>query len=286
MTLRNSLLIVFTAMTVTSLTAGAYIVPGPRPAPFPDRGGGHPQPPYPGDDFGHGSGRQEQKIVYLGRQVVNEKLHLRQLTGINESYSGYTVESVVVDVRSSSYNSEIALTADGRLQQSVYSPQGQIFLNLQYGSILDQDFRRLQLDVRGAIDIQSITVNLREGGRIGRPDRPQRPGRGIDVPLYISRRLYGNDRLDVTQYLDMYRYRGYRIEEIMINATPVYNTALVDVLINGFNQGQSLQFDRYNSIQTVRPYNAVIGQGADSIVLYTRGDMDVNNITLRLVPNR
>lgn len=284
MTLKNSLLIAFAAITLTSLSAGAYIVPGgPRPA----------EPaPYPGDfpgedDFGNGgignggfeNGRQEQKIIYLGRRVSNETLALRQLAGIGENYRGYTVQSVVVEIRRSGPQAEISLIADGREEDTSYSPQGAIQLYPRYRAVIGEDIRSLQLSVRGTAEIASITVNLIDNDRV---ERPGRPGRGIDVPLYVSRRMYGNDRLDLTQYIDMYRYRGYRIQEIVIEATPVYNTALIDLLINGFNQGQTLQVDRYNSRQTVRPQNAVLGQGAESLVLYTRGDLDIRQVTLRL----
>lgn len=299
MTLKNSLMLVFTAITLTSINAGAYIVGGPIPPnsggggynpPVPDVGPdfpGGPDYPLPPDDFGNGggrpgSGRQEQKIIYLSRSVVNETLHLRQLAGIGPNYNGYTVESVVIDLRGSGYNSSLSLIADGRVEDTAYSPQGRVALHPRFRAILGQDIRTLQLDVRGLADIQSITVNLRDNSGYERPDRPDRPGRGIDVPLYVNRRMYGNDRMDLTQYIDMYRYRGYRIQEIVIQATPVYNTALLDLLINGFNQGQTLQIDRYNSVHTIRPYNAILGQGADSIVFYTRGDLDIQGVTLRL----
>ncbi len=70
--------------------------------------------------------------------------------------------------------------------------------------------------------------------------------------------------------------------EVVIEATPVYNNALLDLLVNGFNQGQTLQIERYSPRQTVRLQNAVLGQGADSLVLITRGDIDIRTVTLRL----
>lgn len=283
MTLKNSLLVAFAAITMTALTAEAYIVPGqpPRPvepAPYPQDPG---YPPFPGrDDFGNGAqGRQEQKIVYLNRRVINETLPLRQLAGIDERYRGYAVESVIVDLRGSGPRAEVALLADGRLEDSAYSPQGRILLRPQYQSVIGEGLNTLQLDVRGVADIQSITVNLVDNGRIGRPGRPDR---GLEVPLYVSRRMYGNDRLDLTQYIEMNRYRGYRIEALEIEAMPVYFTALADLIINGFNQGPTMQFDRNSYRQTVRPQNAILGMGADSLVLYTRGDLDIQRVTLRL----
>lgn len=282
MTFKSSLLVAFSAITLTAAIAEAYIVPGRGPAPIPRPDVG-PEFPFPGqDDFGNGSGRLDQRIIYVGRRVSNETLELRQLAGIGESYRGYEVESVEVEINRSGPRAEISLLTDGRVDETSYSPQGSILLRPRYRAKIGEDIRTLQLLVRGNADIASIRISLREGDRIGRPDRPGRPDRGIDVPLHVSRRMYGNDRLDLSQYLDAQRYRGYRIQQIVIEATPAYNTALIDVLINGFNQGQTLQVDRYNTRQTVVPQNAVIGYGADSIVLYTRGDLDIHRVTLRL----
>lgn len=291
MTLKNTLLMAFAAITLISNSAGAYIVPGnppppapvPRPAPYPGDDGYQPGYPGPGrDDFGNGYGRQEQKVIYINRRVVDETLELRQLAGIGPNYRGFTVESVVVDIRGSGPRAEVSLLTDGRMEESAYSPQGRLILRPRFGAVLGQDIRTLQLGVRGMAFVDSITINLRENGGGWGPGRPDRPGREQTVPLYVSRRMYGNDRLDLTQYIDMYRYRGMRIVAIDIEATPVFNTALIDVVINGFNQGPSLQVDRYRPMNSVYPQNAVLGQGADSIVFYTRGDLDIRGVTLRL----
>lgn len=292
MTLKNSLLFSFAAITLFAAAAEAYIVPGgsrPGPAPIPDVGPGFPgdfgpgpvpAPGYPGDDFGNGGGygRQERKVIYLNRRVNNETLQLRQLAGIGENYRGYAVESVEAEFRSSGYNTEVSLLTDGRREESVYSPQGSVLLRPISRAVLGEDIRTLQLEIRGNAQLVSVTVNLREQSY----NPPGRPDRTIDVPLYVNRRLYGNDRLDLSMHLDMNRYRGYRIQAIEIEANAVYNVAMMDVLINGFNQGQTIQVDRYGRRQSVYPQNAVIGQTASSIVLHTRGDMDVRGVTLKL----
>lgn len=263
MTLKNTILVAFAAITLTALSAGAYIVPG-RP---PVRPGPHP------------GGRQDQKIIYINSRVVNEVLHLRQLAGLGEQYNGYTVESVVLDVRASGPRAELSLLTDGRLEETVYSPRGIVHLQPRFGTVLGQDIRTLQLDVRGVADIQSITINLVRGDRY---DRPGRPGRTVDVPLYISRHLSGNDRLDITPYIDMNRYRGYKIEVLEVDASTFFGTSYIDVVINGFFQRPTLQVTRYSTRQALFPQNAILGRGADSIVFYSRGDLDIHGVTLRL----
>lgn len=295
MTLKSSILFTFAAITLTAVTAGAYIVPGnphrpgPAPIPFPDRPdypgrpGFPPPPPPPGhDDFGPGpgyGGRQERKIVYLNRRISNETLALRQLAGIGENYRGYKVDSVVVEVRRSGPRAELSLLVDGRLEESAFSPQGYLQLRPRFGAVIGQDIRALQLEVRGHAEVGAITINLIEGNSYGRPERPQM---STDIPVPVNRRMWGNDRLDLTQFVDLYRYRGFRIEEIVIDATPAYNNALLDVLINSFNQVPTLQIDRSRTRHIVRPMNAVIGSGADSIVFVSRGELDIRGVTLRL----
>lgn len=294
MTLKNSLLFAFAALTLISNSAGAYIVPGPRqPMPPPYQGGdsfpGYPGQgpdfPFPEDDFGNGGGgyeRQEKKVIYLNRRISNETLPLRQLAGIGENYRGYVVHSVVVETRRGLGQAELSLLADGREEDRAYASQGIIELVPRYATVIGQDIRSLQLAVRGSVNIDSITVNLIEESRGGRPGRPGRPDRNMEVPLNVYRRMLGNDRLDLAPYIDTYRLRGYRITEILIDATPVYNTALLDVLVGGFGQSRTLQLDRYGARQSVFPQNAVLGQGGENIMLISRGDLEVRGVTLRL----
>jgi hypothetical protein len=124
----------------------------------------------------------------------------------------------------------------------------------------------------------------RPGPGPGRPPRPYPPQNpGYSVPVYVNRRMYGNDRLDLTQYLDLYQYRGYRLVAIDFIASAAYNTALVDVLINGFQTGPTTNLNPYNQSYRVYPNGTpYIGQGADSIVFYTRGDSFIQQVTLQI----
>lgn len=106
--------------------------------------------------------------------------------------------------------------------------------------------------------------------------------RNETVNLSVYRYLSQNDSLDLTSYMDMYRYNGYRIVRIDINATPTYSTAMINLVINGFNVGGSMQVSNYSPYAFAYPDNAIIGQSASSIVLYTSGDMTVNGVTLYL----
>ncbi len=116
------------------------------------------------------------------------------------------------------------------------------------------------------------------------PPYPQPPyeDSGISVSLNVYTSLSSSDRLDLTQYIDMYRYEGYRIDRIDIDAQAMYQTAFINVIINGFNAGNNLQVDDYNRTVSAYPNDMVIGQGATSIVLYTQGNMTITGVTLQL----
>ncbi|MEN0059108.1 MAG: hypothetical protein AAGB31_09770 [Bdellovibrio sp.] len=258
MTLKKSLMMAMMATTCMMAAAEAYIVPGAPPQ----------RPP--------ASNREERKVINLNRRVSNETLSLLQLARMGSEYNGYEVTSVDVDVRSSDRRAELSLLGDGRLEDSVYAPQGVIRLLPRYRAVIGEDIRNLGLEVRSAINIRSITINLVN-------NRGGTPGRTLDVPLSISRRLSGNSRLDITPYIDMNRYRGYKLAAIEVEAAAAYKVALIDIQINSFNQGSTIQLDTVNRVHTVRVQNLELGRGADNIVLSTRGDLNLRKVTLKLV---
>ena len=101
--------------------------------------------------------------------------------------------------------------------------------------------------------------------------------------MNVQRNLFGNDRVDITQYIDISRYRGYAIEEVIIDGVGSRNSALLSLLINGNNMGQVQFGGGYQQSQSILlRQSPVIGRGADSIVLYSSGQMTVQRVTLVL----
>ncbi|MNJ91253.1 hypothetical protein D3C87_89010 [compost metagenome] len=278
MTLKKHLMLALASLTLMgSVSAQAYVTPGNR-----ERGPVRPQPlpperyPEPPGRPGQG-GYTEQKSIILNRRVTNEVLPLRQMMGIDARYDNYTVESVMVDVRGSTQNSSIDLLINGYIEQQVGFPRGRITLYPRNNMVLGRDIRALQLGIRALVDVDAVYVTLRSGRGGGGYERE------IPVTVGVTRRLTGNDRLDIGSYINLNSYRGYRIQAIEVYANAAYNASFLDLVINGFNQGRTLEFGRYAQTMVVNPTNAVIGQGAESIVFYSRGDMDVHQVTLRLI---
>ena len=298
--------------------AQAYIVPG-EPAPLPTYHDGQPYYPgqNPGDNSGPGASNPyspnpyepgapgnnggETKTIYIGRSVNNESLPLRELAGLDGSYDGSEVISVTANTRPNSpYRTVVSLVADGRVIAQQVNPGYQIHLRPNGQAILGANVRSLELVISGSTEIGQIQIQVGGGG--GGGYQPPYPGPGpgpitpppppynppgygqqqrVEVPIHRS--LFGNDRLDLNQYINLDQYRGYAITQILISAAAQYQTAFIDVLINSFSQGQIQVTGGYPQEQAVWLQNRpVIGQGADSIVLYTRGNLSVDHVTLIL----
>lgn len=277
--------------------------------PLPGNGGGHqgggqrprppqqppyqpphqpPQPPRPPLQPGYPSepsyGSREIKQIYIGRSVRNERLPLRQLAGLNSRYNGWEVVSVRAQTRPNSPSTTIAqLVSGGRIVAEQRNPGYQLFLAPQFQLILGVTANDLQLMISGStiIDVLEIEVVSPGGGHGGYEPNPYPQNDRIDINIYRS--TYGNDRIDLTSYIDMYQYRGMRIESVEIRARAEYNVAIAELMINSFRLG-TVQFSGgYAQAQSIflsqRP---IIGQGADSIILNTRGNMTIESVVLHL----
>lgn len=248
---------------------------GPGPGPHPGYGG-------PGR-----GGWTEQKSVTIQRRVVNEELALRQLIGLGPNFEGYIVESVVVDVLGGDPRGQMNLMINGYSEDLSVAPRGFVTLFPRRGLELGRDINTLRLRVHGWMDIRSITVNLRQGrgggghgggGGVRPPDV-----REIVVPVNVYQSLYGGARIDVAQYINLAQYRGMRIQAIDVEASARFQGTALDVFINGYIQN-TLSISPYQQIHTIFPAgNAVIGYGADSIMLGARGELQIQRVFLRLM---
>jgi len=116
----------------------------------------------------------------------------------------------------------------------------------------------------------------------GPPAPPPNYG-SFSVPVYVNRQMAPNDRVDIGQYINLYQYQGYRLVAVDVAAYANYNTALVNVIINGFQAGPTMNVGPYAQTYRAIPNGPLyIGQGADSIVLYTQGELVVQQVVLQL----
>lgn len=262
----------------------------PRPPRPPGPGDGYPGNPYPGNPYpgdpypndpypGQPDYGSEVKRVFIGRNIVNETLPLRQLAGIGSRYDGWEVVSVRARTQTTNPGRTVAqLISDGRVVATQINPGFQIDLRPQYRLILGQSAGTLQLGIGGGTFIDTIEIELRrdDGGY-----NPPPPPYGQNIEINIYRSVMGNDRIDLTQYIDLQRYRGRVVEQILVTASARYNSSFISLLINGFDMGRAQFSGGYSQIATFwMNRQLVIGQGADSLVLYTQGDMNVDHVTI------
>lgn len=266
---------------------------------YPGTPGYPPAPNYPPSRPGSPVyGDREVKSIYVNRAVRNERISLRQLAGIGSRYRGWEVVSVRANTRPNSAGTTIAqLVMDGRIVAQQRNPGYQIYLTPSTRVVLGSSSSALQLAITGSTFIDSIEIELVNSqggvnpypgnpgypGYPGYPGNPGNPGYTQRVDLNIYRHTGSNDRIELSQSIDMYRYRGMRIESIQIQGRADYNVSIIEALINGFKLGTA-QFDSgFSRTQTIylnqRP---MIGNGADSVVLYTRGNMTVERVILNL----
>ncbi|WP_413585637.1 hypothetical protein [Bdellovibrio sp. HCB274] len=267
--------------------------PNPRPKPNPGRPPATtpippppPQQPYPGQPYpgqpGNGGYGQEQKVIYIQRRVMNQRLNLFALAGIDQRYQGCVVNSVVVNVMGSDIRTQMALLINGQVDQWVNSPQGPVNFIPRFQAVIGQGVRLMEVEVRGMSDIATIALNLSCRGNGGGGGGVEDPCQCQQVNLGISRRMMGNDVLDLTPYFNWRQYRGARLVSVSFEAASLVNTSFVDLAINGVFVYPRMQVGPWNQVYTLNPQNVVIGQNAQNLMFYTYGSMDIRNVVLVL----
>lgn len=246
--------------------------------PYPSQPPYNPPPSYPPSNPGYGT---ETRRIYIGRSVYNEQIDLRYLAGLNTGYySGSEIVAVRANLRPNSPGTTVAqLLVDGRIQAQQVNPGYQLSLYPNSGSVvLDRNARDVRLTFSGGTYIDEIQIDVRSNGGY---NPPPNPGYGRNIDLNVYRSMRGNDRLDIGSLVNLSAYRGYRIQQVIVTGRATYQTSFVNLLINSFNAGQIQLVSGYSQSQSIYLSNQpMIGQGADSIVLYTSGDMTIERVTL------
>lgn len=215
------------------------------------------------------------RTIFIGRNVVNEVLPLRQLAGIGSEFQGYELESVRMNVLGGAYGTVAELLINNQVEDSLVNPMGSVYLRPRYSRTIGYDSQSLRLRVAGQLNVDRIDITLRETYQPG-------PGADVSLPIQLQRRMFNGDRVDVSSYVDLWNYQGYRIQAIEIDGQAYYNNGtMIDVLANSFLVG-SVMLDPYSSSVLYPTNSLVIGRNADSLVLIARGDALIRSVTLHL----
>lgn len=237
--------------------------PGPSPGPLP--------PPNQG-------GQRITRSIFVNRYVMNEALALRELAGLGWEFNDAILDSVQIDLRSrGDFGGLVELVLNNVVEDSVFNPQASGVLRPRGFARLGSDFYGLRLVVHDPLFIERISVTVREGGAWPGPQ----PSPQLNVPVQINAQMRGNSRIDLAGFVNLAPYRGYRIEAVTVEALASWNNALLDVVMNGFQQG-TMVFDRSNAVSRLALRGAVIGAGAENLIFLGRGDLFVKSATLHL----
>lgn len=254
---------------------------------------------------GHGGQAwgQEIKSIYIGRAVFNERLPLREMAGLDQSYQGSEIISVTANAQpNSSQQTVVQLVADGRVIAQQINPGRQIYLVPNQRIILSQNIRSLQLVVMGSTIIGQIDITISNFGNGSYPPAPVVPqpppynpspnyppynppgyGQQQRIDIQINHEMYGNDQLDLNQFVNLWQYRGYTIDQVLISGTSQFEPAFVELLLNNFSVGQVEFSDGYQQEQAMNIQGQpVIGQQGNDLVLQSSGNITINRITLIL----
>jgi hypothetical protein len=246
----------------------------------PDRGQGrdHYGPVRPGPTPG---GYTESLDIYMNRYVRNETLNLFYLSSLNR-YQGFRVQSVRVYIqRSREVNSSVQLLVNRFRDDERRADVGVVVLSPRSYLEIGRDLRDLDVFVRGEVLIERIVVDMvSEGG--GYQPNPPNYGNDLVVQLPLPSYLPPQPRLNLTSYVDVNRYRGYRIKAVEITANARFNSAQLDIQLNGFTDG-TVYLNNWTTTNSVYSrQNLVLGSTFGSFVLVPRGDSNITAVRLIL----
>lgn len=273
-------------LLVSAFSQAQYGVGGGRPVrPVPPIDQYQPYDPYrPERPERPGRPGFEQTVVrqaWINRSVRNERLPLRQLANIGRELLGYSVDSVQVYLRPArNTNARLELELNRRVEDS-RSVWNETFIELRPRGWDNQINERdtVQLEVIGEVFIDRVVINL--SGRNSYQPNPPNYGE-IVVPLQLPAYYPPSGRIDLTPYIDLFRYRGMTLVGVEVTAMARYNAATLEVVINSFHQG-TVSLSRYQTTQVVRPrQHFVLGQSLGNLMLEPRGDASLLGVRLIL----
>jgi hypothetical protein len=140
-----------------------------------------------------------------------------------------------------------------------------------------QNFNQMSLGIRGVLYVDHITVNLRSGGYNPPPPPPYGD---VSVPGYVNQSFYQNVTLDLLRYVNLYNYRGYRVESVTIHGRNLDSRGSARVVVNGIVAGRVNLSYSGDTVQM--PINVSVGQNLQSLNLQVVASAEIDGIEINL----
>lgn len=205
----------------------------------------------------------------------NQALSIRELLPIGREHRGKEVQSIIVRARAEtgygSRFSEASLLIDGfatGAAQSVGSFTSDLRFLLPMGrNVIDEDIRRMELELHGGVFIESIAVEFKANDRV--------------ISASVRQMFDGENTLRLRQLLDLNRLRGRRIQSVILVAQADYSYANAQLLVNGVQTGSSQSISRFLQQHVFRlPFSAEIGTDIQRLQLQLSGRVFVESVAV------
>lgn len=236
--------------------------------------------PYRPDPYRPDPRNEEVVSAYIHRYVTNETLALRQLLDLDRNYRGRVLQAVEVEFSMPARPVVIDLLVDGMVvtSQTVYD-RSDLRMYLPDDYRIGTDVRTLRLRVRGSLYVREVRVIISDRGYY---DPTPGPIDG-DIEFYIDRHMFGTERTNLMYLGGLDRYRGYRIQEVIIEAESRSGNADAYISMNGLVSSDRGYVSTYRSRITMRIHRDFrIGMDLNRFELVTRGEMYVGRVIVRL----
>jgi len=225
---------------------------------------------------------QNQKIRLkknIDRYMVGENvLKIRQLLGMNKQYNGHQVKKVILFAASDSGRAKAQLMVNGMpaAQRQIIGQYSEklIFKVDQSQNVLGQDIRKLQIRLKGRIDVEKVVAVL---------VKPQRGGRTIEVVEEIYQSFRGNDYVSLDSKLA--RHDGKKLLSVKVRGESRRGNGTVSLVVNGEVQGRPMRLSEYSdevvlNLEAYKP--SVLGRDIYSVELETTGKVFIEDAVIKL----
>lgn len=209
--------------------------PAPPPAP--------PRPPMPPPGVGE---RVIQKVIYVNRDVRNERLAIDRLLSPQDMRDVMfgELEQITVEAYEQNRRGALMLLVNGFTEDRVDNVWGQVVLRPSRPARLDRQVR-IDLDTQGRLQLRTIVLHVRvrdnsgpgpgPGPGPGSGPRPPVPGQQeYQARLPVNRAIY-NERFFLLRDLNLAQNVGSTVVDVVVRARALnpQQLATVTVLVNG-----------------------------------------------------
>ena len=231
-----------------------------------------PQPPVvaptPGNYF--------SQVVNINATISNQSMDLMNILSLNRFSGNYVVDSVIVRLNGTALNSSLNLVVNGQVEDQAQWPTNIVSLYPRYDLRIGTEMQSLMLQVQGTAAINQIEVRLRQVDYSGNYDQ-------FRIPVEVNVSLYDYDTVNLSDYLDMSAYQGYRLIAIEISADAYDAAEKLSLLVDNYIDSE-VYVTSTGAQVTIFPASSIIIGSAQQIGLMASGggSMNLKHVTLRL----